>query len=222
MTGPREGRRDVALTTLIDLLVQIVFVFTLLLIASGAIEGPPEERGYVTPEAWKTLISIFDVDPNKLAPDQAKDIAAKYEAAQRERAAMRERLDKVDARNAQLEKQAGGSGFPPCRAADGEELLVADLIIDSAGKISTSALPGAAFKDAAGLPSLAGIEPLSRGEFRQAFSPWRERGMSRDPRCQFSATVHYDPRAAAGDYQPSLSVIWTIFKVHKFVRERSQ
>ena len=67
MRGSRLGRnRDITLTTLIDLLVQVIFVFTLILISADAMEGDPKERGWVTPEVWKTLISIFDVDPEKV------------------------------------------------------------------------------------------------------------------------------------------------------------
>ena len=59
-------QRDIALTTLIDLLVQIIFVFTLILISADVMGNESHERGWVTPEAWKTLISIFDIDPRSL------------------------------------------------------------------------------------------------------------------------------------------------------------
>ena len=52
--------RDIALTTLIDLLVQIIFVFTLILIAADVMGSESRERGWVTPDVWKTLISVFD------------------------------------------------------------------------------------------------------------------------------------------------------------------
>ena len=53
--------RDIALTTLIDLLVQIIFVFALILVSVDAIGNESREQGWVTPEVWKTLISIFDI-----------------------------------------------------------------------------------------------------------------------------------------------------------------
>jgi hypothetical protein len=59
----RAQNRDVALTTLIDLLVQVIFVLALILVSADVMGTESRERGWVTPEAWKTLISIFDVDP---------------------------------------------------------------------------------------------------------------------------------------------------------------
>ena len=41
--------RDIALTTLIDLLVQIIFVFTLVLISADVMGNESPERGWVTP-----------------------------------------------------------------------------------------------------------------------------------------------------------------------------
>ena len=71
--------RDIALTTLIDLLVQIIFVFTLILISADVMGNESHEQGWVTPEVWKTLISIFDVDPRSLrdAGAQVADIKGK-------------------------------------------------------------------------------------------------------------------------------------------------
>jgi len=74
------GNRDIALTTLIDLLVQIIFVFALILISVDVMGNESHERGWVTPEVWKTLISIFDIDPRSLRDPgvQATEIKGKY------------------------------------------------------------------------------------------------------------------------------------------------
>src|SRR5438128_10582670 len=76
--------RDIALTTLIDLLVQIIFVFALILISADVLGNESREQGWVTPEGWKTLISIFDVDPRSLrdAAAQVTGIRDKYEKLQ--------------------------------------------------------------------------------------------------------------------------------------------
>ena len=78
--------RDIALTTLIDLLVQVVFVFTLILIAVDVVDGDPQKQGWVTPDVWKTLISIFDVDPRNVreASAQLGEIKDKYDRAKDE------------------------------------------------------------------------------------------------------------------------------------------
>jgi hypothetical protein len=222
MSESREGRRDVALTTLIDLLVQVVFVFTLLLIASGGIDGTPEERGYANPEVWKTLVSIFDVDVKKNTSEQAEEIAAKYKAAIDERDSLRKRIDELDQLNAKLEKRTGGTGLPPCRTPERDEIVVVLAKIDSSGRIATTPLPGARSAEASGLTFGAGERSLSRDQFRKVFTPWRERGMSKDPQCQFGARVEYDPRALAGDFQPSIAVIATIFKVRKLSRQEAR
>src|SRR2546421_7478976 len=103
--------RDIALTTLIDLLVQIIFVFALILISADVMGNESHEQGWVTPEVWKTLISIFDVDPRSLrdAGAQVTGIKDKYEKLQDD-------LLACDAKIGACDKQAGrGPGNAPCR-----------------------------------------------------------------------------------------------------------
>src|SRR5207245_286841 len=123
--------RDIALTTLIDLLVQIIFVFTLILISADVMGNESHEQGWVTPEVWKTLISIFDVDPRSLrdAGAQVADIKGKYEKLQDD-------LLACDAKVGACEKQAGrGPGNASCRNSGGVEMVVADATIDHKGRI---------------------------------------------------------------------------------------
>jgi hypothetical protein len=126
--------RDVALTMLIDLLVQVIFVFTLILISANAIEGDPQERGWVTPEAWKTLISIFDIDPRNVrgAEAQLGVIKGKDEKLNTE-------LVACDAKTGACDKQAGrGPGNSPCRNSAGVEMVVAEATIDQRGRITVA------------------------------------------------------------------------------------
>lgn len=210
-----EGRRDVALTTLIDLLVQVVFVFTLLLIAAGVIDGTPQERGFITPEAWKTLVSIFDVDPKKRPDEQIRDIEAKYRKAQSDADELRKMVGQLDTRIAELERKTGAPGYPPCRASDGKELIVATAEIDDRGRIALAPLPAAKDFEAAGLGFPQSGQFLSRQEFQRLYGPWRTHGMSRDPQCTFLTNVTYDPRASAGDYQPARTALASIFRVQR-------
>src|SRR5205807_6513 len=111
--------RDISLTTLIDLLVQIIFVFTLILISADVMGNESHEQGWVTPEVWKTLISIFDVDPRSLrdAGAQVADIKGKYEKLQDD-------LLACDAKVGACEKQAGrGPGNASCRNSGGVEMV---------------------------------------------------------------------------------------------------
>jgi len=113
--------RDVALTTLIDLLVQMIFVFTLILISADVMGSESHERGWVTPEVWKTLISIFDIDPRTLRDPgvQVTEIKDKYEK-------LKDDLQACDAKTGACEKQAGrGPGNAPCRDSAGVEMIVA-------------------------------------------------------------------------------------------------
>src|SRR5262245_26834530 len=124
--------RDIALTTLIDLLVQVIFVFTLILISANAIEGDPQERGWVTPDAWKTLISIFDIDPQNIrgAEAQLGAIKGKYEKLNTD-------LVACDAKTGACDKQAGrGPGNATCRDSGGVEMMVAEAMIGKRGRIN--------------------------------------------------------------------------------------
>ncbi len=205
MPSSRPGRnRDVALTTLIDLLVQVIFVFTLILISAEAIEGDPKDRGWVTPEVWKTLISIFDVDPRNVRDPaaQAGEIKDKYNRLQTDLAA-------CDAKSAACEKQAGrGPGHGPCRNQAGAEMVVAEATIDHQGRIVVA--PGRHAAELAGTRPLSAAaigKPLSVAEFGTLFRPWREHGLAHDPPCAYKAELKYDPQAPAGSYEPARRAI---------------
>jgi hypothetical protein len=200
--------RDIALTTLIDLLVQIIFVFALILVSADVMGNESHERGWVTPEVWKTLISIFDIDPRSLrdAGAQVADIKVKYEKLQDD-------LLACDAKIGACDKQAGrGPGNAPCRNSAGVEMVVADATIDREGRIIVA--PGRHARELqAQLPlsvDAIGV-PLSVDRFGSLFRPWREHGLARQPTCAFRAEVHYDARARAGDYEPARRAIANYF-----------
>ena len=207
-TGRAGRNRDIALTTLIDLLVQVIFVFTLILASADAVETDPSARGWVTPEAWKTLISIFDIDPQKIRDTGAQvgEIKARHERLQSD-------LAVCDSRNAACEKQLGrGPGNAPCRDAAGAEMVVAGASIDQRGRITVALRSDAKeLADARPLRRDAIGTPLSAEEFNALFRPWREHGLARQPACAFKAEVTYDPRAPAGSYEPARRAIANYF-----------
>ena len=200
--------RDIALTTLIDLLVQVIFVFTLILVSADAIEGDPKERGWVTPEVWKTLISIFDIDPRQVrsAAAHVGEIRDKY-------ARLKDDLLACDARVAACDKQAGrGPGNAPCRDQAGVEMVVAEASIDQDGRITVA--PGRHAREvsrAKPLDDAAIGRPLTADQFGSLFRPWREHGLAHQPPCAFKAEVKYDPRAPAGKYEPARRAIANYF-----------
>ena len=200
--------RDVALTTLIDLLVQVIFVLALILVSADVMGNESRERGWVTPEAWKTLISIFDVDPRTL-----RDIPAQVAAIGSTYTRLKEDLQACDARTGACDRQAGrGPGNPPCRNSAGVEIVVADATIDRDGRILV-----ALGRDAGELQQKQPLGadafgvPLSAERFGALFRPWREHGLTRDPSCAFKADVRYDARAQAGDYEPARRAIASYF-----------
>jgi hypothetical protein len=200
--------RDVALTTLIDLLVQVIFVFTLILISADAIEGDPTERGWVTPDAWKTLISIFDIDPRHVRGPAAQltEIKGKYDS-------VKDDLLACDAKVAACDKQAGrGPGNSPCRNQAGVEMVVAEATIDAQGRITVAlGRHSGELQDKQPLSGRAIGSPLSVAEFGSLFRSWREHGLARHPSCAFKAEVKYDPRAPAGNYEPARRAIANYF-----------
>jgi hypothetical protein len=204
----RPNHRDIALTTLIDLLVQIIFVFTLILISADVMGNESPEPGWVTPEVWKTLISIFDVDPRNVRDPRAQvvDIKDKYEK-------LKDDLIACDAKSGACDKQAGrGPGNAPCRNEAGVEMVVAAATIDSEGKILVA--PGRhahELQDQQPLGAGAIGVPLSIEQFAARFRPWREHGLARRPACAFKAEVAYDANAPAGHYEPARRAIASYF-----------
>lgn len=210
MIGKGERNRDVALTTLIDLLVQVIFVFTLILISADAIEShqDPKERGWITPDVWKTLISIFDVDPRNVrdAAAQVGEIKTRYDR-------VKDDLVACDAKSAACDKQAGrGPGNSPCRNAAGVELVVAAAVIDHQGRITVALGPDASeLSDKKPLSVDAIGTPLTVQEFGALFRPWRQHGLAQQPPCAFKAALTYDSRAPAGIYEPARRAISSYF-----------
>ena len=202
--------RDLALTTLIDLLVQVVFVFTLILVSAQVIEGDPHdphERGWVTPEAWKTLISIFDVDPEKIRGPEAQVSAIKEKYDD-----LREDLRACDAKvGACAKPPARGPGYPTCLDADGAEMVVADATIDVRGGITVALRSHSRELQQQPLGRHAIGTPLSVEQFGALFRPWREHGLARQPACAFKVDVKYDPRAPAGSYEPARRAVANYF-----------
>ena len=206
----RLGRnRDIALTTLIDLLVQVIFVFTLILISADAIQSSdPKDRGWITPDVWKTLISIFDIDPRNVrdAGAQVTVIKDRYDR-------VKDDLVACDSKSAACDKQAGrGPGNSPCRNQAGVEMVVAEAAIDERGRI-TVALGRDARELAERQPlSVDAIgTPLTVAEFGALFRPWRQHGLAHQPPCAFKAALTYDPRAPAGSYEPARRAIASYF-----------
>jgi hypothetical protein len=200
--------RDVTLTTLIDLLVQIIFVLALILVSADVMGNEPRERGWVTPEAWKTLISIFDIDPRTIrdVPTQVAAVTSTYTR-------LKDDLHACDAKTGACDRQAGrGPGNPPCRNSAGVEMVVAEATIDRDGRILV-----ALGRDAGELQKQQplGAEafgvPLSAERFGAVFRAWREHGLARDPACAFKADLRYDARAPAGDYEPARRAIASYF-----------
>lgn len=217
MTGKLGRNRDIALTTLIDLLVQVIFVFTLILISAGAIEGDPKERGWVTPEAWKTLISIFDIDPAKIRDTSAqiREIKSKYEKVRADLQTCEAMLDESQRKLAACEKQTGkGPGNPPCRDSAGAEMLVLGAAIDQDGDITVTLRPQSGeLQQQRPLSSGALGTPLSVKQFGSLFLSWRQYGLARHPACAYKAEARYDPRAPAGKYEPARRAIANYFSL---------
>ena len=193
--------RDVALTTLIDLLVQVIFVLALILVSADVMGTESRERGWVTPEAWKTLVSISDVDPHTLrdAPTHVAASTSTDNGLKDERPA--------------YDRQAGrGPGHPTCRTAAGAEMVVAEATIERDGRIVvTPGRDAGALQDEHSLAAEAFGVPLAAERFGAVFRRWREQGLTRQPPCAFKADVRYDARAAAGDYEPARRAIASYF-----------
>jgi len=202
--------RDITLTTLIDLLVQIIFVFALILMSVDVMGSESHERGWVTPEVWKTLISIFDIDPRSLRDPgvQATEIKGKYEK-------LKDDLLACDAKSAACDKQPGrGPGYPPCRNPAGVEMIVAEATIDRDGRIVVAlARHAGELQDRQPLSADAIGVPLSIEQFGSLFRSWREHGLAHHPPCAFKAGVNYDGRARASDYEPARRAIANYFSL---------
>jgi hypothetical protein len=207
--------RDITLTTLIDLLVQVIFVFALILTSVDAVGHESSEPGWVTPEVWKTLISIFDVDPRNLrdARAQVDEIRGKVDEIKGKYDKARDDLAACDARTGACDRPSGrGPGNPPCRNSAGIEMVVAEATIDRDGNIVVAL--GRHAEELQGRQPLSAAAfgpPLSVEQFGSLFRSWREYGLAHHPPCAFKAEVHYDGRARAGAYEPARRAIASYF-----------
>ena len=94
----------------------------------------------------------------------------------------------------------------------GSEIVVVRATIDAGGDISVALLPAARDQQLK-VPEDALNRAFPRKTFQRNFDHFRESGMSRNPKCKYSAIVQYDPEAKAGDYQPSFTVIASLFRI---------
>jgi hypothetical protein len=116
----------------------------------------------------------------------------------------------------------GAPGLPPCRAPDGSELTVSEITIDSSGNILARRREGANSLEPFARPKDSFGKILSRTEFQREFAHWREHGRRQNPACLFSTVLVYDPKAPAGEYQPSRAFVASVFWIRSTTPEKAE
>jgi len=122
----RQGRRDLLLTTLIDLLVQLVFVFIIIMIVRATVQNPKRpvgDGGYLLSKAWQKLVEAHGLQ--NAEPMQAAQTLLEESERQKLRAEEQERaLDEARRQIASLKRSDGRApGKPIC--LDGQRVMVA-------------------------------------------------------------------------------------------------
>jgi hypothetical protein len=91
-------------------------------------------------------------------------------------------------------------------------MIVAEATIDQRGRITVALGRHARdLQDRQPVSARAIGTPLSVDEFGSMFRSWREQGLAHRPPCAFKVDVRYDPRAAAGSYEPARRAIASFF-----------
>ncbi len=208
MASQGHKRKDLALTTLIDLLVQIIFVLAfVIVIGKAVVSAATPEPDYK--ELWRHLVeSIFD-SIGKSDPQKQTDAAvAEVKRLKTEVKRLTEQLNECETKLGACQKELDkgkGSGLPACEMG----LPMFQVMVTRDGKVSVSATePGAKELSKLGVVGLTLETPLNGTEFGSMFSRIKQR----QPGCRYRVTVSCEDRnLPAGDYEANLRVIMGLF-----------
>ena len=219
MARSPSGNRDIALTTLVDLLVQVIFVLVLILIGSNILDAEPGIPTIGVPlEPWKTLISISEIDPRVPVSRQADLLTEKVRELNRLLSEAKKALELCEARskvcneeNKRLKDLLGGVGRPSCKDDKKNNEFVLKVFIDEDGGVSAVPIgAGIALTASLPIPNSATAKRISRDEFLRHFALWREHGVKRD--CSYYAEVSYSEIGNRRSYEQTRAAIARYFR----------
>jgi hypothetical protein len=228
----RQGRRDVLLTTLIDLLVQVVFVFIIIMIVRAAAQARDANGGnggYRLDQAWQMLKDArgsHDRDPVEVTKEVLTELDAQAK-----------RVEELQARNTELQKSLGeqlasakrsegrAPGKPRC-LDDRRVMFALRFTLNTDGTLTPVALPdwqvvqvwmtGVMATDESSMPF---DRPLTPEEFGQAFGTLA-RNVREKRDCTLMAEYRLSPGILGETSDRSTRLIAQHFRPQRDSRER--
>lgn len=215
MINRGQKRKDLALTTLIDLLVQIVFLLAFVIVISNVVLGSTTEPDYK--DLWRHLIeSIFDrkiagnpKEQTTEAVANVKNLKVQVEQLKAQVEKLKEELDKckglLSACKSELDKSKGGGGPVAC---DMKQPML-QVTVTGSGKVSVAATDAGSLELAKlGVTGLTFGTPMDGEEFRSVFG----RITSQQPSCRYRVNVACEDRnLPTWQYETNLRIIMGLF-----------
>lgn len=204
----KKKNRELVLTTLIDLLVQILFIFTIVLIIKVSTEaGKNGSFNDDLPEVWKTLVSeVLGVNSlNKSSKENAQAIKDKIKKLEEEIEKLKRKIQMLG---------GGAPGKPLCLDSDKKtiDFILEVAIIDNS---TISIQPTATASDMMAsdkLPRIDGFGNIFLQDFDKKFNSWFKHGDTQIGwGCRYRAIITYSDNISASVLHRTQKTVGKLF-----------
>jgi hypothetical protein len=200
----KKKNRELVLTTLIDLLVQILFIFTIVLIINVSTEaGKNEASNEDFPEIWNTLVKALGLDKDdKTHKERAEKIV--------------KNMKELEEKNNQLERKLGGGapGKPLCLNSDKKaiDFILEVKIIDNSIIFVQPTVTASNMMTSNKLPRIEGFGNISLQDFDKKFNPWFKHGDTQiGGGCRYRAIIIYSDNISAAVLDKTYKTVGKLF-----------
>ena len=208
----KKKNRELVLTTLIDLLVQILFIFTIVLIIKVSSEaGKNGSSDDDLPKVWKTLVSeVLGVNSLNNSPSEnAQAIKDKIKKLEKE-------IEKVKEEIEQLKTKLGGGapGKPLCLNSDKKAIyfILEVKIIDDSIIFVQPTVTASDMMTSDKLPRIEGVGNISLQDFEGKFNPWFKHGDAQpNGGCRYKAIITFSNNISASVLARTYKTVGKLF-----------
>ena len=208
----KKRNRELVLTTLIDLLVQILFIFTIVLIIKVSTEaGKNGSFNDDLPDVWNTLVKET-LGANALSNSPTENAQAIKDKIKK----LEEEIEKLKEEIKQLKTKLGGGapGKPLCLDSDKKSIdfILEVKIIDNS---TMSIQPTATASDmmaSGNLPLIERFGNIPMHDFKKKFSPWRDYGDNQpNGGCRYKTIIRYSDNISASVLDRTQKIVGELF-----------
>lgn len=208
----KKKNRELVLTTLIDLLVQILFIFTIVLIIKVSTEaGKNGSFNDDLPDVWNTLVKET-LGANALSNSPTENAQAIKDKIKK----LEEEIEKLKEEIKQLKTKLGGGapGKPLCLDSDKKtvDFILEIKIIDNSIIFVQPTVTASNMMTSNKLPRIEGFGNISLQDFEGKFNPWFKYGDTQiGGGCRYRAIITYSDNISASVLHRTQKTVGKLF-----------